>query len=155
MVLSLEVRLDAAGQGPRVYLLSAFVGRPLFEAPEAFHHRLFLAYPTFSSDMSAVGRAAYMDMAERHALPRDHVQAQIAALAAAKLFVEGLRRAGRDLSRERLVEGLEALYAFDTGLTPPLTYGSNRHVGAKGAHVVGVDVEQRRFKPGSTWITPE
>jgi ABC-type branched-subunit amino acid transport system substrate-binding protein len=151
----LDVLLDALAashqQGPRVYLLSAFVGRPLFEAPEAFHHRLFLAYPTFSSDLSAVGKAEYMDLAKRHALPPDHVQAQVAALAAAKLFVEGLRRAGRDLSREKLVAGLEALYAFDTGLTPPLTYGPNRRIGARGAHVVAVDLMKKTYAPVGGW----
>jgi ABC-type branched-subunit amino acid transport system substrate-binding protein len=34
---------------------------------------------------------------------------------AAKVFVEGLRRAGRDLTRERLIGGLEALRDFDAG----------------------------------------
>ncbi len=143
--------LAALERGPRVYLLSAFVGRSLFEAPESFHSRLFLAYPTFSSDISAVGRGEYQDLAERHALPRDHVQAQVAALAAAKLLEEGLRRGGRDVSRARLVEGLEALYTFDTGLTPPLTYGPNRRIGARGAHVVVVDLMKKSYEPIGGW----
>jgi len=147
----LDALLDALAstgeQGPRMYLLSSFVGSPLFEAPAAFHYRLFLAYPTFSSDITAEGRAAYARLAERAALPRDHVQAQIAAFAAARLLVEGLRRAGRDLSRAHLVEGLEALYDFRTGLTPPLTYGPNRRIGARGAHVVAVDLLKKTYDP--------
>jgi ABC-type branched-subunit amino acid transport system substrate-binding protein len=136
---------------PRVYLLSSFVSRPLFEAPASFHQRIFIAYPTFSSDISEKGRADYGTLAERHGLPREHVQAQIAALAAAKLLVEGMRRAGRSLSRQRLVAGIEALYAYDTGLTPPLTYGPNRRIGARGAHVVAVDLMKKSYQPVGGW----
>jgi len=138
-------------QDPRVYLLSSFVSRPLFEAPPAFHYRIFLAYPTFSSDISNEGRAAYQDLAQRHALPRDHIQAQIVAFAAARLLVEGLRRAGRDLTRQGLVEGIEGLYAYKTGLTPPLTYGPNRRIGARGAHVVAVDLIKKSYEPVGGW----
>ncbi len=138
-------------QYPRLYLLSAFLAQPLFEAPPAFHYRMFIAYPTLSSDFSPKGWAAYQELARRHALPRDHIQAQAAAFAAATLLVEGLRRAGRDLTRERLVAGLEALYAFDTGLTPPLTYGPNRRIGARGAHVVTVDLIKKAYEPVGGW----
>lgn len=143
--------LVANKQIPRVYLLSSFVSRPLFEAPPAFHYRIFLAYPTFSSDISAQGRAAYQDLAQRHALPHQHIQAQIAAFAAAKLLVEGLRRAGRDLNRLRLIEGIEGLYGYKTGLTPPLTYGPNRRIGARGAHVVAVDLMKKAYEPVGGW----
>lgn len=150
----LEALLRALAErslAPRVYLLSAFLSRPLFDAPAAFHQRIFIAYPTFSSDISEKGRADYGQLAERHGLPREHVQAQIAALAAAKLLVEGLRRAGRSLSRQRLVAGIEALYAYDTGLTPPLTYGPNRRIGARGAHVIAVDLMKKAYQPVGGW----
>ena len=137
---------------PRVYLLSSFLRRPLFDVSTVFDRQIFIAYPTFTSDITAEGRADYQSLSERHALPREHVQAQIAAFAAAKLLVEGLRRAGRDLSRERLVEGLEALYTFQTGLTPPLTYGPNRRIGARGAHVLAVDLVNKTYTPvGNSW----
>jgi ABC-type branched-subunit amino acid transport system substrate-binding protein len=136
---------------PRVYLLSSFVPRALFSAPASFQGRIFVAFPTLSSDLSAAGRAAYQRLAQAHALPPDHLQGQIATFAAAKLLEEGLRRAGRGLSRDTLVEGLEALYAFDTGLTPPLSYGPNRRVGARGAHVVAVDLEKQTFAPSDGW----
>ena len=138
-------------QSPRVYLLSAFVPRPLFDAPPAFDHRLFLAYPTLGSDISAAGRDEYGKLASAHALPPDHLQGQIAALAAAKLLVEGLRSAGRDLSRLALVDALEALYGYETGLTPPLSYGPNRRIGARGAHVVAVDLVKKSYEPVGGW----
>jgi hypothetical protein len=131
--------------------LSAFVPRPLFEAPPAFDHRLFLAYPTLGSDISAAGRDEYGNLARTLALPPDHLQGQIAAFAAAKLLVEGLRGAGRDLSRVALVDALEAFYGYETGLTPPLSYGPNRRIGARGAHVVAVDLVKKSYDPVGGW----
>ena len=136
---------------PGIFALSSFVPRPLVEAPEMFRQRVYLAYPTLSSDVSAAGIAEYQRLADLHALPPGHLQGQIASLAAAKLFEEGLRGAGRTLNRERLVEAIEALYRYDTGLTPPLTYGPNRLIGAKGAHVMRVDVANQTSKPVGTW----
>ncbi|MDJ0739717.1 MAG: ABC transporter substrate-binding protein [Gammaproteobacteria bacterium] len=143
--------LEAAGQAPRMYLLSSLVSELPFEAPPVFDDRIFIAYPTLSSDIDDQGRAAYRDLAQRHGLPPEHVQAQIAAYAAAKLLEEGLRRAGARLDRTRLVEGLEALYAFRTGLTPPLTYGPNRRIGARGAHVVAIDLANKTYQPVGGW----
>jgi ABC-type branched-subunit amino acid transport system substrate-binding protein len=144
---ALLVELANRDQVPHVYLLSSFVGRPLLDVPAAFHQRIFIAHPTTSQDITPRGREDYGRIAERQSLPNEHIQAQLAALAAAKLFVEGMRRAGRDASRTRLVEGVEKLYNFDTGVTPLLTYGPNRRIGALGAHIVTVDLENRRYVP--------
>ena len=143
--------LDARQARPRVYVLSSFVSRPLYDVPAGFNHKIFLAYPTLGSDITKVGRTEYQALAQVHALPPDHVQAQIAAFAAAKLFEEGLRRAGRTLNRLELVDALEALYAYETGLTPPLTYGPNRRIGARGAHLVTVDLLTKSYQPVGGW----
>jgi ABC-type branched-subunit amino acid transport system substrate-binding protein len=138
---------------PRIYLLSSLMSRPLTNLPTVFDRRVFLAYPTLSSDVSPQGRQEYQELAETYSWSSDHIQARLAALAAAKLFVEGLRKAGRDLSRVRLVEGLESLYGFETGVTPRLSYGPNRRIGARGAHVVTVDVENQTYTPvGGGWF---
>lgn len=137
---------------PRIYLLSSLIERPLVDLPALFDERVFLAYPTLSSDVTPRGRDEFGRLAEKYGLPRSHIQAQVAAMAAAKLFVEGLRKAGRELSRVRLVDGLEELYQFDTGVTPPLSYGPNRRVGARGAHIVTVDLDDKTYKPvGDGW----
>ncbi len=135
---------------PGIFALSAFAPQ-LFEAPEAFNQRIYLAYPTLSRDVSAGGRAEYQRLAQLHALPPGHLQGQVAALAAAKLLEEGLRGAGHALDRARLVEAIEALYRYDTGLTPPLTYGPNRRIGAMGAHVMVVDIANRTTRPVGEW----
>ena len=143
--------LDEVKHYPGVFALSAFVRQPLFEAPVGFNERIYLAYPTTTSDVTEAGRAEYMKLAEKYALPPGHLQGQLAALAAAKLLEVGLRGAGRTLNRERLVEAIEALYRYDTGLTPPLTYGPNRRIGAMGAHLMKVDLVNKTNKPVGEW----
>lgn len=49
---------------------------------------------------------------------------------AAKVFVEGLRRAGRDLTRERLIAGLESLRDYDAGGFG-VTFAAGNHNGSK------------------------
>ena len=66
------------------------------------------------------------------------------ALAAAKVLLEGLRRAGRDVTRQKLVSSLEELYDFSTGLTPNITFGPNRRIGAGGTYVIEYDVGSSR-----------
>jgi ABC-type branched-subunit amino acid transport system substrate-binding protein len=137
---------------PLVYVLSSFISETLFDTPAAFDRKILVAFPTISSDLTPAGVEEYRELAERAALPQDHIQAQLAAFAAAKVLVEGLRRAGRDLSRVRLVAGLEEFYTFQTGVTPPLTYGPNRRIGARGAHILAVDLANRTYAPfGDGW----
>ena len=67
------------------------------------------------------------------------------------MLIEGLRDAGKTLTREKLVESLEELYRFDTGVTPPLTYGPNRRVGARGAHIMQVDLGKKSNTAVGDW----
>ncbi len=78
---------------------------------------------------------------------------QFATLDSAKILVEGLKRAGRDLSREKLVTAIEGFYDFDTGLTPAVSYGPNRRIGAMGAYVVSaVALRDPAVTPPAEWI---
>jgi hypothetical protein len=63
-------------------------------------------------------------------------------LAAARLMVEGLRRAGRDVSRAKLVEAIETIQRFDVGEGTPVSYGPRRHVGFTGAEIIRLDFQQ-------------
>jgi len=49
---------------------------------------------------------------------------------AAGLLAEGLKRAGRQLDTEKVVEALENLRDFDVGLGTPLTFGRTEHQGS-------------------------
>jgi ABC-type branched-subunit amino acid transport system substrate-binding protein len=49
------------------------------------------------------------------------------AWTAAMVFVEAARKAGKDLSRDSLVQALDGLQGFQTGWSVPLSYGSGDH----------------------------
>jgi hypothetical protein len=65
---------------------------------------------------------------------------------------EGLKRAGRDLSRVRLADSLESLYSFESGVTPTISFGPNRRVGVYGAHIVRVNLSTHSFQPLGAFV---
>lgn len=130
---------------PWLLALSSQVAGAARTLPPSVAERVWLAYPFTPADWTAAGidglrRAAQQPDAGRY-LPL-----QVAALAAVRVLDEGLRRAGRDLSRARLVSSLEGLHGFSTGLTPALTYGPGQRLGASGAHVVQLDLGSQHFR---------
>ncbi len=139
---------------PTVFIPGALTGRELFEMPKRFAGRLFLSFPTLPRDQTPDGQRDYEQMAASHNLPVHQQATQWAALASAKIFTEGLIQAGKDVSRDKLIAVLEGFYQFQTGFTPPITYSPNRRVGALGAYIVTVDLDQRRLAPASGWIVP-
>lgn len=144
---------SAADWSPSLFFLGALDARELLSTvPATFKGRIFLAFPTVPSDVTPSGLAEFRALLEKHRIEPRHTAAQLSAFAAAKIFVEGLQRAGRDLTRERLLTALEGLYEFETGVTPRLTFGPNRRVGATGAYVMQIDPEKKRFVPASGWV---
>jgi len=137
---------------PALYLPGALTGKDILDASPTFKGRIFLSFPTVPTDVKPAALENLRALAAKYKLPQGHVAAQISAYVSAQLLVEGLKRAGRDLSREKLIAALEGLYEYDTGLTPPLTYGPNRRVGAAGAYIVTVEPEKKQFAPASGWI---
>jgi ABC-type branched-subunit amino acid transport system substrate-binding protein len=104
-------------------------------SPE-LRNRVFLSYPALPSDSTPEGFTRYRHLFERSPAPRGHLAAQWTALTSAYLLMEALKRAGRDVTRERVIEVLESLYEFKTGLLPPATFGPNRRIGSFGVHIV-------------------
>jgi mono/diheme cytochrome c family protein len=124
---------------PRILLAGAPIPAELF----AIASPVFIAAPALPSDVTDEGRAELHAFATRHALPPEQLATQLATVAAVKVFIEGLKRAGRELTRETLIASLEQLYQFSTGITPPITYARNRHMGSEQVYVLGVDREGR------------
>jgi ABC-type branched-subunit amino acid transport system substrate-binding protein len=142
--------MDAAarrGWTPELLVPGSQAGRSVFDAHPGFGGRLVLALGSLPTDLSPEAAGEYRALADRfHLAPRQRA-AHWPALAAARLLVEGLRRAGRSASRQRLIAALAALRDYRTGYAPPLTFGPYRRVGAWGAYLVQVAPETGQ--PGS------
>ncbi|WP_298824641.1 ABC transporter substrate-binding protein [uncultured Piscinibacter sp.] len=144
---------DARGRHPTVLLPGALGARAAVRAPAGFAGRILLAYPSAPGEALRAG-SRFEAFRTRHALPSAGLATQVAAYAAAALLAEGVRRSGRALGRERLVESLEALRDFRTDAVPPLSYGPDRRIGALGGHIVAVDAASAgatRFRTVSAW----
>jgi ABC-type branched-subunit amino acid transport system substrate-binding protein len=139
--------ITAASYRPHVLVPGVLVSRALVEAPRAFPGRIYVAYPSGPSDEKAAAAARFARMqGKARGQPRLRA-AQVSTFTSAAALAEGLRRTGRNLSRDRLVKSLETLVEFETGLAPPLSFGPGRRVGVQGAHVVAVDPRARSLKP--------
>ncbi|NNB97496.1 ABC transporter substrate-binding protein [Corallococcus exiguus] len=92
---------------------------------------------------------AFMD---RHGLKPGHTAFQLGAYAAARVLVEAVTRAGADLTRASLQQQLESLRDFDTGVSPPVSFGVNRRVGVQGAQLATLEAATGRLRAASDWI---
>ena len=137
---------------PTFYLPGAGAGNEIFDAPTSFGQKIFFSVPSSPEDQTADGIEGFRALAAKHKLPAHHLAVQRSVYAAARILIEGLKRAGKDLSREKLIQALEGLYEYPTGVTPAITYGINRRIGAMGAYVVAIDPQRKRFLPASGWI---
>ena len=143
----------AANWTPNVFLLGALAGRELVGTiPLSFKDRVFLSFPTVPNDVTPAGLAELRELQKKYKFEMRHTASQLMAFAAAKIFTEALKRAGRDLSREKLIKALEGIYEYETGVTPSITFGPNRRVGAMGAYVVSIDPAKREFISASGWV---
>ncbi len=134
-------RSEDKGWTPVMLIPGVLMGKGIAEVPKGFKDRIYLAYPTLPEDRKEWAVAELSKLLNKHNVAMTHVSAQVSAYASAKVLVEGLRRAGRELGRERFLSALEGLFEFDTGLTPLITYNRNRRIGALGAYVVAVNPE--------------
>ncbi len=142
----------AANWTPHLFFLGVMTGKELPTSVTAFKNKIYIAFPTLPADLNTEGVAEFRSLHEKYKFAPRHTASQLAAFAAAKVFVEGLTRAGKDLSREKLITSLEGLYEYQTGITPRITFGPNRRVGAAGAHVVAIDLAEKEFATASGWI---
>ncbi|WP_246262469.1 ABC transporter substrate-binding protein [Aromatoleum evansii] len=137
---------------PWLFAAANQVGASALQLAPAQAGRVFIAYPTLPQDWSPQGAGALRAVRERSGAGERHPAFQVGAYAAAMVMAEGLKRAGRDASRDKLVAALENLHGFQTGVTPAIGFGPGQRIGAPGAHIVGVDAQKRVFRPTGRYV---
>ena len=139
---------------PRLLVTGAAADAALFNVAASSAGRIYVALPA-APEPGPQAASRYRALAAAYSLPAEHLSAQLTALAAAEVLIEGLTRTGRDLGRESFVEALEGMRRFDTGYAPPVSYGAGRRLGARGAYVFEVDRNAGRLTPPGTWFDAE
>jgi ABC-type branched-subunit amino acid transport system substrate-binding protein len=147
-------RADTAGWQPLLLAPGLLAERNVFELPESFSGRVLLAYASLPTDYSPEGAADFELLHEKYGFDYGYSIAQVNAYIAAKVLVEALQRAGRDLTRDEIVNALESLDKFHPGLAPALSYSGDRRIGSVGVHIVPVDLVEDRFTEPVRWLVP-
>ena len=71
----------------------------------------------------------------------------------AKLVVEGLERAGQDLTRDKFLDAMESIRNWDSGgILPAVSFSETDHHAQKAGFPCELD--NGRFKPLTDWLTP-
>jgi len=153
----LEEMLHAAAKldwRPAIYQPGSLAGQGVLEISQDFNGRIFFSFPTLPSDFDPAAIAEYRDLAAKHKLTTVQPALSLAVLATAKVLLEGLRNSGRQLNRDKFIATLSSTYGFNTGLSPPVTYGATRRIGALGAYIVMLDLKNRTLAPTGSWMAP-
>ena len=151
-ILAFAHAAEVAGFSGPLLTNGSTIGRAAFDLPEAIARRTYLTYP--SSQPTRKQLEWVLRLATEAELRIDHPTQQGPALAAARIFVEGVKRTGTRLGREAWIDAMEELQFFETGLVPSVSFGLNQRTGALGAYVMRLDPEAKSFVPMTPWITP-
>lgn len=146
---------EAARAGIDAPLLSSAVilGREVFGVPASAAPNVLLSYPAPLPNDQGFGE--FMRLLSAAHVPLRNSAFQRSAYAAAKILVEAVKRSGRLLSRSRMVEVLDEMRDFETGVIPAVSFGPNRRVGAAGSIVMGLDLGNKRYVPLTAWMKPK
>ena len=106
--------------------------------------------PVHSKDPAIV---EYREIMEKYGKDRDKTPNRYSLYGYfyAKLFVAGLQRAGRNLTRESYIAALEGIKDWDSGITPPVSFSATDHLAQNSGFMV--EVQKGVFRPISGWIT--
>ena len=69
----------------------------------------------------------YQEMLPRYSLGEKPDFVSLEGYLAAQLFIEGLRRAGREFTLESMIDALESMRGVDLGIGAPMSFGMSEH----------------------------
>ncbi len=106
--------------------------------------------PVNSNDPAVV---EYREITEKYGKDRDKTPNRYSLYGYfyAKLFVEGLKKAGKNLTRESYIAALEGIKNWDNKITPPVSFSATDHLAQNSGFMV--EVQKSIFRPISGWIT--
>jgi ABC-type branched-subunit amino acid transport system substrate-binding protein len=143
----------------RVHLNAALVssvmmlGREAFDLSPETAARVLLSYPSALPNQSDF--AEFLNVLQHRKVQLRSPAFQTVAYAASKTLIEAVKLSTRNLSRATLINALESLRDYRTGVIPPMSFGPNRRVGVEGSFIVGIDLSNKRYVALSEQLVPQ
>lgn len=134
----------------RIYMPGLFVSSKILQLSGPLSEALVLSYSTVPSAGS--GLREFREFIGRHKFDSRGLPVRLFAYGSARLVVEGLKRAGKRLSREKVITALESLQKFNSGLNRPLSYDASKRIGQHGAYLVTVNKSTKQLQSGK-WVS--
>ncbi|MFZ5811172.1 MAG: ABC transporter substrate-binding protein [Thermodesulfobacteriota bacterium] len=95
------------------------------------------------------GVVEYSDLLKRYYPEEQPNTVGLEAYINAKVLVEGLRRAGRDLTRDRFISAIESISDYSVGIANTISFGPDRHQGLE--RVYFNKLEEGKFALITDW----
>lgn len=152
-LVSFAAEMDRAKLDAGVLSSAVMAGRMSFNLPPAVAARTYLSYSL--SPPERAGFSEFLALMQNAGVSLRSAAFQTMAYAAARVFVEAAKKSGRQISRAALINSLEQLQDFQTGVIGPVTFGPNRRVGAAGSFIVGIDLGKKQYVVVSERIVPK
>ncbi|MBZ5537781.1 MAG: ABC transporter substrate-binding protein [Acidobacteriia bacterium] len=151
-VVALGLEMKRIGFTPPLLGSATLVGRLAFSLPPEIASNCFLSYPAAFPNREELEE--FLSVLRKAKVELRSPAFQASAYAAAKIMVEVAKRSSRQITRAQLIQSMEKLRDFQTGVVPPVTFGPNRRVGCSGSYIVGIDLKNKRHVPFSEWMVP-
>ena len=103
-----------------------------------------------TSDLTGVRQ--YREAMQKYFPKNEPNRYSLSGYFAALLFAEGAKRAGKGLTRDGVIAGLESIKGWESGILPPITIGPDHETQKQG---FWVKVEKTRFKALTDWLKSE
>jgi ABC-type branched-subunit amino acid transport system substrate-binding protein len=106
--------------------------------------------PVHSNDPAVV---EYREIMDKYGKDRDKTPNRYSLYGYfyAKLFVEGLKGAGKNLTRESYIAALEGIKDWQNGIIPAVSFSATNHSAQNSGFMV--EVQKEVFRPISGWLT--
>jgi len=137
---------------PYLFLPGLFVNSHILKLDEDYAKQLEVAYITVPGSKESGELSKFRQFMRRNNLDYNFLTARLFAYGATETLIEGVKRSGKRITRNKLVNAVEELYRFDVGLNRPISYGSQRRTGLLGAYLVKLDIEHKRLSPRGSWV---
>src|SRR5262249_13466562 len=137
--------------GAKIPVISTFAGggpTGYQAVPKEFGNLLEYTAGVTPSDVSVPGNASLVADATKYGYAKEATNTAFTfGYLSGLAVVEGLKNAGKNLSRESFIKGLEQIHGLDTGgISEPITYGATDHVGLSATRPYKFNYDTGKFE---------